>query len=86
MGESLISHLRTWFNISDILTNKVTSGAKCHRLIGNVLYDIYDDHDWHLDQQDQPVNLGLRADLERTEEICPCGGSNSPALGVRNVN
>lgn len=44
MGESLISHLRTWFNLADFLT-KVTNGAKRRRLIGNVLYDIYDDHD-----------------------------------------
>ena len=43
MGESLISHLRTWFNLSDFLT-KVTNGAKRRRLVGNVLYDIYDDH------------------------------------------
>ena len=44
MGELLISHLRTWFNLSDFLT-KVTNGAKRRRLIGNVLYDMYDDHD-----------------------------------------
>ena len=43
MGESLISHLRTWFNLSDFLT-KVTNVMKRHRLVGNVLYDIYDDH------------------------------------------
>ena len=44
MGETLIGHLRTWFNLSDFLT-KVTSGAKRRRLVGEVLYDIYDDHD-----------------------------------------
>ncbi len=43
MGKSLISHLWTWFNLSDFLT-KVTNGQKRHRLVGNVLYDIYDDH------------------------------------------
>ena len=44
MGETLIGHLRTWYNLSDFLT-KVTSGAKRRRLVGEVLYDIYDDHD-----------------------------------------
>ncbi len=44
MGKSLISHLRTWFNLSDFLT-KVTNGAKRRRLIGSVLYDRYDNHD-----------------------------------------
>jgi hypothetical protein len=43
MGESLICHLCTQFNLSDFLT-KVTNGAKRRRLVGNVLYDIYDDH------------------------------------------
>ena len=41
MGESLICHLRTQFNLSDFLT-KVTNGIKRRRLVGNVLYDIYD--------------------------------------------
>ena len=40
MGESLITHLRTWFNLSDFMT-KVTSGIKCRRLVGEVLFDIY---------------------------------------------
>jgi len=44
MGETLIGHLRTWNNLSDFLT-KVTTGAKRRRLVGEVLYDIYDDHD-----------------------------------------
>ena len=44
MGETLIGHLQTWYNLSDFLT-KVTSGAKRRRLVGEVLYDIYDDHD-----------------------------------------
>jgi hypothetical protein len=44
MGESLITHLRTWFNLSDFMT-KVTSGIKRRRLVGEVLFDIYDDHD-----------------------------------------
>ncbi len=70
MGESLISHLRTCFNLSDFLT-KVITGAKRHRLISNVLYDMYDNPTDHLSRQDQPVNPSLRADLEGTEEICP---------------
>ena len=41
MGKLLICHLRTQFNLSDFLT-KVTNGIKRRRLVGNVLYDIYD--------------------------------------------
>jgi hypothetical protein len=41
MGESLITHIQTWSNLSDFLT-KVVNGATCHRLVGNVLFDIYD--------------------------------------------
>ncbi len=42
MGESLITHIRTKFNLADFLT-KVTNGATHRRLVGNVLFDIYDD-------------------------------------------
>ncbi len=43
MGESLITHIKSEDNLSDLMT-KVTHGAKCRRLVGNILYDIYDDH------------------------------------------
>ncbi len=43
MGESLIAHIKSEDNLSDLMT-KVTHGAKHHRLVGNILYDIYDDH------------------------------------------
>jgi hypothetical protein len=36
MGESLITHIPTQFNITDFLTN-VTNGSTRHRLVGNVL-------------------------------------------------
>jgi hypothetical protein len=47
MGASLIAYIRTQFNLADFLT-KVTNGATCHRLIGNVLFDIYDDKTKHV--------------------------------------
>jgi hypothetical protein len=40
MGESLITHIGTEHNHSDLMT-KVTRGAKCRRLVGSVLYDIW---------------------------------------------
>jgi hypothetical protein len=43
MGESLIAHIKSEDNLSDLMT-KVTHGAKRRRLVGNILYDIYDDH------------------------------------------
>jgi hypothetical protein len=43
MGESLITHIRTENNYSELMT-KTTSGAKCRRLVGGILYEIYDDH------------------------------------------
>jgi hypothetical protein len=42
MGESRVTHFGTNDNLSDPLT-KCTFGAKRRRLLGNVLYDIYDD-------------------------------------------
>ncbi len=42
MGESGVTHFGTGENLSDPL-NKCTFGAKCCRLLGDVLYDIYDD-------------------------------------------
>jgi hypothetical protein len=43
MGESLITHIDSEENLSDLMT-KVTHGGKHHRLVGKILYDIYDDH------------------------------------------
>jgi hypothetical protein len=43
MGESLITHIKSEDNLSDLMT-KVTHRAKRRRLVGNILYDIYDDH------------------------------------------
>jgi hypothetical protein len=43
MGESLITHIKTGENLSDFMT-KVTCSSKHHQLVGNILYDIYDDH------------------------------------------
>jgi hypothetical protein len=43
MGESLITHIDSEDNLSDLMT-KVTRSGKRHRLVGNILYDIYDDH------------------------------------------
>jgi hypothetical protein len=41
-GGSLITHIDSEDNLSDLMT-KVTRGGKCRRLVGNILYDIYDD-------------------------------------------
>jgi hypothetical protein len=43
MGESLITYIKSEDNLSDLMT-KVTYGAKRCRLVGNILYEIYDDH------------------------------------------
>ncbi|KAL7534366.1 LOW QUALITY PROTEIN: hypothetical protein ACHAWF_004812 [Thalassiosira exigua] len=43
MGECLTCHIPTHFNFADLLT-KVLSGEKRHRVVGGVLYDIYDEH------------------------------------------
>jgi hypothetical protein len=57
MGEYLIAHIRTQFNLADFLT-KVTNGATRRRLVGNVLFDIYDDKTNHVcfDIQDDKTN------------------------------
>jgi hypothetical protein len=39
----LITHIDSEDNISDLMT-KVTCGGKCRQLVGNILYDIFDDH------------------------------------------
>ena len=43
MGEFWITHISTHNNLSDLMT-KVTQGAKRRKLIGGILYDIFDDH------------------------------------------
>jgi hypothetical protein len=47
MGKSLITRIRTQFNLADFLT-KVNNGATRRRLIGNVIFDIYDDKTKHV--------------------------------------
>jgi hypothetical protein len=46
MGELSITHIDSEDNYSDLMT-KVTRGGKCRRMVGNILYDIYDDHPKH---------------------------------------
>jgi hypothetical protein len=46
MGESLITHIDSEDNLSDLMT-KMIPGGKCHRLVSNILYDIYDDYPKH---------------------------------------
>ena len=46
-GESLITHISTQLNLADSLTN-VTNGVTRRRLVGNVLFDIYDDKTKHV--------------------------------------
>jgi hypothetical protein len=43
MSESLITHTDSEDKLSDLMT-KVTRGGKRRQLVGNILYDIYDDH------------------------------------------
>ena len=43
MGESLTAHVKTQHNYSDLLT-KVLYGAKRKNCVGNIMFDIYDDH------------------------------------------
>jgi hypothetical protein len=43
IGELLITHVNSEDNLSDLMT-KVTRSAKHRRLVGNILYDVYDDH------------------------------------------
>ncbi len=43
MGELLITHIDSDENLSDLMT-KVTRGSKHCQLVGNILYEIYDDH------------------------------------------
>jgi hypothetical protein len=42
IGETLLMHIWTGENLADFLT-KTTSGAKCRKLVGGVVHDIYDD-------------------------------------------
>ncbi len=42
MGESLTSHIATDRNVADLLT-KVLYGQKRKFIVGEILYDIYDD-------------------------------------------
>ncbi len=66
MGESLITHIDSEDNLSDLMT-KATRGGKHRRLVGNILYDIYDDHPKQLGK----TSRSRQTDLEGTEEIRP---------------
>ena len=43
MGESIITHIKSGTNLADLMT-KVLTGAKCRKLVHNILYDIFDDY------------------------------------------
>jgi hypothetical protein len=43
MGELLITHINSEENLSDLMT-KVTCVSKRRQLVGNILYNIYNDH------------------------------------------
>jgi hypothetical protein len=43
MGESQITHISTHDNLSDLMT-KMTHGAKHCKLVGGILYNIFDNH------------------------------------------
>jgi hypothetical protein len=45
MGEPLITHISSEEKLSDLMT-KVTRGSKRRHIVGNILYNIYDDHPW----------------------------------------
>jgi hypothetical protein len=64
MGESLITQINSGENLSDLMT-KVTRCSKHCQLVGNILYDIYNDHpkQWGKTSRSRPT------DLEGTEEI-----------------
>jgi hypothetical protein len=63
MGESLITHIKSEDNLSDLMT-KVTHGAKRRRLVGNILYMTILKLSGKTSQFRPP-------DLEGTEEIRP---------------
>ncbi len=66
MGESLITHIKSEDNLSDLMT-KVTHSAKRCRLVGNNLYDIYDYHP----KLSGKTSRSRPPDLEGTVEIRP---------------
>jgi hypothetical protein len=43
MGELFVTHIDSVDNSSDLMI-KVTRGGKRRQLVGNILYNIYDDH------------------------------------------
>ncbi len=62
MGESLITHINSEDNLSDLMT-KVTHGSKCRHLVANILYDIYDDYPSNVARpanHDQLILRGLK--------------------------
>ena len=78
MNESLITQIPTADNLSDLMT-KPTFGAKRRRLVGGLLFDIYDDRSAQLvclfvckiSQLLHMIDLMLAdwTDLEGTERI-----------------
>ncbi len=43
MDELLNAHINSEENLLDLMT-KVTLSSKCRQLVGNIFYDIYNDH------------------------------------------
>jgi hypothetical protein len=66
MGKLLITHINSEKNLSDLMT-KVTRSSKHRQLVGNILYNIYDDHPKQLGKTSQ----SRPTDLEGTEDIHP---------------
>jgi hypothetical protein len=67
MGESLITHISTGHNHSDLMT-KVTSGvnADAYSVVSCMTYMMT------IHNIDGKTSLSRPPDLEGTEEICPC--------------
>ena len=68
MGESLITHISTGHNHSDLMT-KATSGARCRHLVGGILFDKYDDHSQQW-REDQPVTTAWSWGDWRNTPMC----------------
>ena len=76
MGESLVRHIPSKENVADLLT-KVLYGHKRRCLVSNILYDIYDNHQSVI-LDDDKMNEGKidsishSINLERTRSMCLC--------------
>ena len=58
MGESLVDHIPSKENITDLLT-KVLYGEKRRYLVSNILYDIHDNHMSSMVETDQCIQTSL---------------------------